>query len=474
MDDLVRAEYPRIDFSRNPRYQKDYSRIQTNLFSDKFFVPIFGKPFDQFGKKRKINIYKAFTGCQKKANYKTEMEQGRALIKPFFLNDERTKDFENEIDKVNKLRHELEKTLEILQSSNKLDDSTINSIMVKANGEYHRLLPSEVRKLENLIKSRFPDYDRFQRSHLTSKKLDAKNALRPGSQPISFSNSYAYFDWASNFPTGQFIFDENRAVQKLKSTIDKMYSIGRWKCLSQTKILVRSDSPSHFTLKSGTPRSLSLIFAPTGSHKLIYKVSGYGKINGRDYDYPIFYSTSPTNSSFRVTLFVKPNEYSSNYNIDSLPVTIYTFGNSLGDYGSGCSYYAEGQIRSQFLQQTLISQIIFAFLFEKGRKASFNDGNTFVETLLENGRDRSLEMLYSAFFPTKKNREIQLYTILTGLIMEGNFDLNNFSKSMFKNWLSEQSKEIDPQVRLDSQTTDFFVDLFVNKTWDFGGKSIKK
>ncbi|MFS4455421.1 hypothetical protein [Maribacter sp. 2304DJ31-5] len=280
-------------------------------------------------------------------------------------------------------------------------------------------------------------------------------------QFLQKSNIYEYRDWQIGTNDNYLIADGKTNKERLNKTIDVLYNSGRWKCLSQTKIWVDPLKGYNLNFSTGISSSLHLIYAPTANGKILYTIGGLGYANGVQYDFPVFKSSSVTADKFSLRFEFKPNRYNPNFINESVPVTIFSFGNSYGDYGPGCEYIPENQVTNHFFKENIISSIIFAFLFEKGRREFSDPKDVDAKTVAENGRDFFIESLFKELYPNKTENQISNLVVLTGAIMANESFLYGLGEGKLKQWLSkEKSKHTkDPIERFE---IDFFVDLIVN------------
>ncbi len=147
-----------------------------------------------------------------------------------------------------------------------------------------------------------------------------------------------YSDWQSRPATGKSKTAD--PDERLKLLAARLNGVGRWKCLSQVEMMAFPGKITTFHGKEGGT-TLYVIYAPSGNDVLEFGLSTSNDsqklLEGEDYDYPIVLTGGrlSTNTTFTFELSHSAGGKAPE---NPVPVTVYMFGNSYGDYGSGCKF----------------------------------------------------------------------------------------------------------------------------------------
>ncbi len=157
------------------------------------------------------------------------------------------------------------------------------------------------------------------------------------------SRPFFYQDWQEREGSDSYSADAGEARKRLRKMISQLQADGGWRCLAQIHRSVRDKNPTKIVSEESAVNRLYLIYSPSGNSRLIYRLSSkppmYAKPEGRKYDYPFFIST-PSGffaGASEILLSLQPSPVDP-ISSQEVPVTIFIFGSTIGDYGDGCSY----------------------------------------------------------------------------------------------------------------------------------------
>ena len=150
--ELIEKEFPGLDTDRIRNGSKQSNRILFNLYSDTYFIPFAGKPFDQISSSNRAKKLKKLVLCSQKKKY-TEIKHLPWLrsIGLYPFSDARTAGIvaQKQIE-FKKLRAVYSKTLNALNME-ELELQTLNKYRNQLRTKLHWLLPSEITFLNNKI-----------------------------------------------------------------------------------------------------------------------------------------------------------------------------------------------------------------------------------------------------------------------------------------------------------------------------------
>lgn len=175
-----------------------------------------------------------------------------------------------------------------------------------------------------------------------SSRSELRRPVVPSAETrVSGKEAFVYQDWQQRLYGENFQVNENEAHKRLKQTINELNKISGWRCLAQTDSLVAPGKVSTVVSEENGINRLYLIYSPSGNSSLIYETvppKFTGLIVGSQYDYPLFltFHRDFFKKNTIISLSLKPAI--TNPSSKEVPVTIYIFGRTPGDYGTGCRY----------------------------------------------------------------------------------------------------------------------------------------
>jgi hypothetical protein len=150
----------------------------------------------------------------------------------------------------------------------------------------------------------------------------------------SFPRAFAYDDWRARGSAGP-----ADSVARLERMFGQLDGLGKWNCLAQQSLTLQPGKTA--TFKATEPMNrLYVIYSPQAVPGLTYGVASQppimGLLRGRTYDYPLVLTNHSTFFASNTTLsfYVRPVAGAPT---GPVPLTVFIFGNSMGDYGNGCS-----------------------------------------------------------------------------------------------------------------------------------------
>ncbi|MCL6267185.1 hypothetical protein [Flagellimonas myxillae] len=150
---VIENEFPSVK-TKSPRSGSPvYNAIRFNLLSDKFFIPMFGKPFEKLGKLKKFAIAVKITKCKKKPKY--PVSQRLDWYMWGVLNQEKAyNDAIKEVATIRELRKEFPVILNKINSP-LVTYEDLEGFSNLVETEFQRLLPSEINRLEQAIEKQY-------------------------------------------------------------------------------------------------------------------------------------------------------------------------------------------------------------------------------------------------------------------------------------------------------------------------------
>lgn len=156
----VEKEFPEIDRASSTSTLRSgmpkYNRIRFNLLSDRYFVPVFGKPFDKLGALKKNLIARKFTKLKRQKKFgvneikhpwakRLDWYMSGVFIQPTAYNTAI-----KEVISLRKIRQQYNTTIQNIQKD-KIDFDYLSSEKTMITSNYTKLLPSEIDLLKKLI-----------------------------------------------------------------------------------------------------------------------------------------------------------------------------------------------------------------------------------------------------------------------------------------------------------------------------------
>jgi hypothetical protein len=319
---------------------------------------------------------------------------------------------------------------------------------------------------------------RFEPSIKLSKPvipIEKENRYLLGSVP---ERAFEYRDWQQTSDSSFYLANVEENTGALKSSIDALYVKGGWKCLSQSTVWVSSQRSSILTIREGTPGSLNMIYSPFGNQRLIYRLSSspssYKTVDGDYGNFPIIVSTTPLRTNLSIHFSVKPNIYFPDPLQRSIPVTVFTFGRAMGDYGNGCEYYATKQIEDYNKRMEIIQNVVFAYLFEYGRKISVDNKAVAAKILFEKGRDEFIKNLLKDFMPGISSEDLDAQLEVISFLLNFKMNMTNLAEESLKMVIQKEIKAKFPKIKTDENLMNFWHELYKEKLLNFGLNDITK
>lgn len=151
-----------------------------NLLADKYFVPVFGKPFDQLSEEQRNKIDQQIDQCFKHTRYRDRFTWHWVLQEPFQSNSNHLI-YANLLQsfKIQKsVREEYETAvLQLSQPGNMVSVQQLNSYIIKLQKDFSSLFPSEIKILEDLILQKSGSASDRELVRLLQQELDKPNNL---------------------------------------------------------------------------------------------------------------------------------------------------------------------------------------------------------------------------------------------------------------------------------------------------------
>lgn len=147
---------------------------------------------------------------------------------------------------------------------------------------------------------------------------------------------FAYQDWRARNTDGP-----ADPIERLKRMFMRLDGEGKWNCLAQRSMTVSRTATTTFKMSEGR-NTLYVIYSPRPESGLTYGVASQppimGLVRGQTYDYPLVLTNHRTffESDTTLTFYLRPPAPGVPA-AASVPVTVFTFSNSMGSYGGGCS-----------------------------------------------------------------------------------------------------------------------------------------
>lgn len=151
---VAKVEFPDVSFNKVVVGSSLYNKVLYNLYSDKYFVPIFGKPFDEISVKDRNSIYMQLRKCSVQGKYSEELSwEAGTLLHPLAesgFGDYPSSKVLNKIQEFRKLREQYNSITVSVKNSNNSSKELENYLSV-LNNDLSILFPSEIKMLKDLI-----------------------------------------------------------------------------------------------------------------------------------------------------------------------------------------------------------------------------------------------------------------------------------------------------------------------------------
>lgn len=299
-------------------------------------------------------------------------------------------------------------------------------------------------------------------------ELERPKEIAGSTARLSGRDAFIYKDWQDKSHDGYYLVNETQSNARLKQTIDKLYENNGWGCLAQQTVLVRPGAERVVRFEENGINRRYLIYSPFGNASLIYDpvpAKTFGYLDAKTYDYPVF-ETSHRDLFIKSTVIafsVKPSFAVPLNSSQEIPVTIFIFGRTPGDYGTGCEYIASKEVADKQFRTQLITKIGLAFLLEAGRRVS-NDTKADIPQLLSTyGRNELIKSAITDLFPKKSASDIDYIVRWVTLAMGGDFRPQNYLRDSVRESIVQKISKDNPNLATEALVTDLLVDLYLQR-----------
>lgn len=321
----------------------------------------------------------------------------------------------------------------------------------------------------------YSPFENIQMSLLTldgewSPKVELRRPTTPeaGSVRVAGIEAFVYQDWQQRKYDGYYLVKDDEARKRLRQTIDALYENGGWRCLAQHTSLVSPGRVTNVAFGEGGVNRLYLIYSPYGNSGLIYETippKHYGVVEPTQYDYPLFMSSHRDlfQADTRFSFSLQPSFSKPFLSSQEIPVTLFIFGRTFGDYGTGCEYYASKEVADRNFRNQVIGKIILAFLLEYGRRVSNEAKADLPQLATTAARNEFVKSLVHDFFPDKRPEEVEYITRWITLAMSGDFRPQNYARDTIRESILQKAAKEKPEYKFDLQVMDLLLDLVIQR-----------
>lgn len=203
---IVYSEFPNINIKRDARLgTMMHKRLMFNLYSDKYFVPFAGKPFDELSDGGRMSRWKRFRVCHQKKKYVgDEFVQwvNNTADSPFskIRLKEPTK---QKVKEARALRNDYNRQLQLIQSG-QLSSMELEQLFNSVDNKFGMLFPSELKVIKSVIKQ-------------NKSKAANKSVTALISQINSFSNNFTDLDRLGQFKSKNYPFYQNADAESINN-----------------------------------------------------------------------------------------------------------------------------------------------------------------------------------------------------------------------------------------------------------------
>ncbi len=192
---VILSEYPNINIKRDARSgTKLYKVIMFNLYSDKYFVPFAGKPYDEITDKGRLLRHKKIRTCHQKKKYQgDEMISWMhwSALKPFSIIrlEEPTKQKVREARQLRKEYNDLKGKIQ----SGQLSSNELEALAGSVGNTFDMLFPSEIARMKTLIQENLRGASDKELNALLGEIAKMNNTREDLNQLYAFSQVHGAF-----------------------------------------------------------------------------------------------------------------------------------------------------------------------------------------------------------------------------------------------------------------------------------------
>lgn len=312
-----------------------------------------------------------------------------------------------------------------------------------------------------------PKPERILRFH--SGTLSQAQVLSASERTYGSSDFLRYADWrTSTDESGELDVRREEADQRVAEDIQRLQE-GGWKCLSQIHRNIPEKGTLDLTLEAspGTPR-LHLIYSRLPGPRIVYSAAkqpaGYLHFyRAKDRNYPVIVSENGWTT--RLTLTTQPAAGSLERLPRSIPVTVFIFGNTFGDYGDGCRLEEFGlESTRQFNEYVeVLGGIAIAVGLEAVRRQSVESDAQLVQALATIGRNAAIEAILRRLFPSASGEMIGYFGRWAGLLVAADVSALSLFRDTAREAIVQQIQRDRPELSGETKLVDLLVDLHLQR-----------
>ncbi len=175
-DDLVRwqrsvaAEFPEVDHNRIISGTTTFKHIRFSLLSDRFFVPVFGEPFDKMSRGARSKIGRRLSGCRQEISGH-DIGQPEFYLSGVFSNENAYNEAVNEIREIRMVRQDAEEMTRKIVAS-EISFGELEKFGQSIDRQFRMLVASERTQLKKVAEE---NMERMGNKELSSKIAYIKN-----------------------------------------------------------------------------------------------------------------------------------------------------------------------------------------------------------------------------------------------------------------------------------------------------------
>lgn len=296
--------------------------------------------------------------------------------------------------------------------------------------------------------------------------LGQAHTLTGPKRPYGGSAYLRYADWrtdAGGF--GNMEVRREEADQRVALDIQRLQGLD-WKCLTQVHYNIPGHGSLDLTLDSppGTPR-LHLLYSRLPGPRIVYSASkepsGYLRyLNAsEERNYPII--ASENGWTTKISLTTQPAPGSLERLDYPIPVTVFIFGKTPGDYGTGCQLEEFGLENTRQFNEYLevLGGIALAVGLEAVRRDSVESGAALLQALATIGRNEVVEATLQRLFPRSSSAEIGYFGRWATLLLSRDVSALSLFRDTARETVVQQIRREHPEFANDARMIDLLVDL---------------
>lgn len=287
---------------------------------------------------------------------------------------------------------------------------------------------------------------------------------------LSSNPGFIYRDWQSRVEKEQHQIVLNGATERLQEAVEQLRIDGGWRCLARVDFVV-SESRRHTFNGEGPPgiARLYLIYSPAGNNGLTYQVgrspAGYTTLYGEDTLYPLVLSDRGWTT--HLGFYLRPTVLNRAYAVHAAPTTILVFGRMPGDYGSGCNLKDFGMTvtSNPKIWEFGIRKILYAYLFEAGRRLSVEGDGVLLQLVSTLGRNWMVSSSLQDIFLGATAQEIDIMARAITLLMSKDFapSIEDAAVETARGFLVQWVDSDFPDFRGKARFADLLLDLYLQR-----------